>query len=101
MELLSLILFGAVRMCIITLKYCYVFLINTNLTHLFSQIPLLPIDNIFFSMKIIIFSFQIIFSVEFFTVKPGDEPKPLPNLMPSNVKDAYDSVAKYFKSEKK
>lgn len=33
-------------------------------------------------------------------VKPGDEPKPLPNLIPSNVKDLYGNVKDYFVSKK-
>lgn len=36
-----------------------------------------------------------------FLVKPGDEPKPLPNVIPDNLKDAYGKVKDYFKSDKK
>lgn len=38
---------------------------------------------------------------DLFTVKPGDEPKPLPNVSVPNFKQIYDSVASYFKSDSK
>lgn len=34
-------------------------------------------------------------------VKPGDEPKPLPNVFPDNLKEAYGNAIKYFKSDSK
>lgn len=36
-----------------------------------------------------------------FLVKPGDEPKPLPNLIPDNLKETYGKVKGYFTSDKK
>lgn len=35
------------------------------------------------------------------TVKPGDEPKPLPNLIPANMGDAYNQLKNYIFPDKK